>query len=160
MKITRREWALAMAAQAPDPSAYKIPKKRGPRAKPNNQPEQVLQIACCKMLAMLPATLYWSTPNHLWLGKGASHGARMGYMAKQKAMGLLPGATDLVIIFRNSHGATAVVLPELKSEHNKPTDNQQAFADTANALGCYTGVVRSLDDLVAMLRAAGHRSFK
>lgn len=129
------------------------------KKKRNNQPEQELQIACVKLLRTLPGTLFFSVPNHLHLG-GKMTGAKMGYMAKQKMMGLLAGASDLVIIFRNHSGQTTVCLPELKTFSNFLSDNQQAFSDKANALGCYTGIVRSLDELTSMLRVAGHMSFK
>lgn len=125
------------------------------------QPEQELQIACCRLLRTLPGTLFWATPNHMaYRRKEQSEGAYIGFMARQKAMGFLAGVSDLVIIFRNQYGAVTICLPELKIGSNSPSETQQAFADKANSLGCHTDVVRSVDELVALLRSAGHPSFK
>lgn len=137
-------------------SANKPQRASGKR---NAQPETVLQMACVKLLRTLQGTLFFSVPNHIGYG-GKNSGARIGYMAKQKAMGLLPGCSDLVIIFRNIHGATTLCLPELKSNKGVMSEHQASFADRANNLGCYTGVIYSLDDLTSLLRAAGHCSFR
>lgn len=156
--ITRRDWALAMAAQAPDQSVYKIPEQRKPRSK-NAQPEQALQINCCKLLRSLPNTLFFSVPNHLYLG-GKMTGAKMNYIAKQKAAGMLPGVSDLVIVFRSVVGSTVIVLAELKVAGNTLSDHQQQFADRALAVGCVACVIHSIDELVTVLKNAGHKAFK
>lgn len=174
LKPTLTQIQLALQAGAPDRSAEglarlaaKLPAfanrlqkaRSAAEKKPPNRYEDHLQISCVKLLRSLPDTLIFSVPNHIGYG-GKNSGARIGFMARQKAMGLLPGVSDLVVIFRNMHGATVFVLPELKVGENSMSENQQKFADQANALGCYTGVVRSLDDLTSLLRVAGHPSFQ
>lgn len=132
----------------------RIPKpKKAKRA----HPEDDLQMVCCELLEQLPATLFWSTPNHLWLGDGNKY-AQANYIRKQKMMGMQVGACDLNILFRNKHGASTFVLCELKIKPNKPSAEQNSFMDAANGYGAYTGVCYSLDDLLALLRAAGHGS--
>lgn len=158
-KPTQRDIKLAYEMYAPNPDWSKVPPQKAKvhtEKKRNKRDEDHLQMICVKYLRALPGTLVFSVPNHLYLGCSASTGARLGYIAKQKAMGMLSGVSDLIVIFRNVHGSTTVCLPELKSGKNTLSENQSAFADLANNLGCYTGVVRSLDDLIAMLKVAGH----
>lgn len=114
-------------------------------------------MLCCELLDKLPGTLYWSTPNHLYLGAGDAY-KKAYYIARQKAMGLNPGATDLNILFRNKHGASVTLLCELKIKPNKPSPEQNTFMDAANGLGAYTGVAYTFDEFMALLRAAGHMS--
>lgn len=149
-----------MTREQPKPYVHRKANKGGKRAK-NKRPEDILQITCCKLLATLPETLYFSIPNHLaYRGSNYSHGAIMALQNRQRAMGLMAGCADLAIIFRSYAGAISVCLPELKSEVGSLSDNQAAFANRADRVGCHTGVVRSLDDLIAMLKKAGHVAFR
>lgn len=148
-----------MQMYAPNPDWSKVPPARKPRAKRNAQPEQELQIACVKLLRSLPNTIVFSIPNHLFLG-GKMTGAKLGYITRQKAMGLTPGCWDLVVIFRNNEGNTRLFGFELKAASNKQSDNQEIFAFQAKKAGVDTVVVRSLDDLTSLLRDTGHCSFR
>jgi hypothetical protein len=134
-------------------------KPRKPRVVKNKHPEELLQIQCCKWLETLPKTLFWSTPNHLWLGSNATYGQRMHYMSKQKAMGLKSGVADLTIIFRDLTGQTKIILIELKVKPNKLTEEQEKFLADARELGCIAEVVYSLDELKTILNNAKHRHF-
>lgn len=161
MNPTQAQIKAAMAYQAP--SGHKLRDYVPPRPKRKTKPkrdEDILQIACCDLLHTLPATLFWSNPNHLYLGSNASYNQRAHYMAKQKRMGLLPGVSDITIVFRNWDGQTTIVVPELKVGANQLTETQHAFANAANNVGCYTGVVRSIECLVALLKAAKHPCFR
>lgn len=131
------------------------------KAKPKREEDQ-LQIACVKLLRTLPNTLVWSNPNHLYLGKSQSdshHWAKINYIHKQKAMGMLAGASDLNILFRNIHGVMTLCLAELKIRKNKLQNDQKTFSEKANSLGAFTGEIRSLDDLTSMLKVAAHPNF-
>lgn len=166
-KLTRREAAQSILAQAPDREAMleRMPwlavanKPQRAKAKPK-QDEAILQIACVKLLRSLPGTMVWSCPNHLYLGAKGGYGQKMGYMARQKAMGLMPGASDLIVIFQSVHEVLTVVLPELKVPGNNLSDSQVEFARQSSSLGCCSCVIYSVDELVAVLRDAGHPSFQ
>lgn len=163
-----------IAAQAPDHSdagrailESKLSFMAGKSEKPmprkgrNASPEQNLQIACCKYLAILPATLYWATPNHMaGLTRKLSHGAAMNYMNKQRAAGFMAGVSDLTVIFRNATGTVTVCLPELKIGGNKLSEHQKEFAKKADDVGCVTSTIHSLNELIEMLKKAGHPYFE
>lgn len=150
-RLTRKASALAFAMQTGAPitsEMLKPPKKRG-------SPEHDLQVKCCEWLDTLPATLYWSTPNGIYLGKG--HPGKIAYyMERLKKAGFKDGATDLNVLFRNLHGAMTLVLPELKVGYNKSSPDQDKFMDEANAYGAYTGVVKSVKELEFLLFNALH----
>lgn len=154
-KPTQYEKALAFQMYAPNPDWSKVPKARKQCTEKKQRPEEELQISCVKLLRRMPRTLCFSIPNHIGYG-GKNSGARIGYMAKQKAMGLLAGAADLMIIFKNRHGHTTVCCAELKAGGNLLSENQKAFFDISQDVGCFTSVVRSLEDLIGMLRKAEH----
>lgn len=156
---TRRESAQAIEVFAPHgwfvPESVTKALNRKVHVGPRKHPEQDLQITCVAYARALPATLVWSTPNHIWLGSG-DRGKQAGYIALQKRMGMNPGATDLNILFRNVHGAMTLCLPELKCGSNKADEQQSLFMDMANGMGAITGIIKSLEDLMAMLRLGGH----
>lgn len=126
--------------------------------KPRKNLEEDLQIACCKFLDLHPRILYWSTPNHLYRGAQSNTGAFMGYMAKQKRMGLKKGVSDLLMYFKNAQGMPVLCAAELKAGSNKADDDQENFLRAVSAIGGFSGVVKSLDDLQNLLRQAGYSS--
>lgn len=167
MKITRRESAQSVLAQCP-PERRETLLERMPwlgvanhkqrvAGKRNEQPEQALQIACVKLLRSLPNTLVFSVPNHMFLGKGEN---KAWYLAKQKMLGLLPGAPDIVLVFRSSSGLAITILLELKSSDGVFSDNQKAVQSSCASIGVPYMVVRSLDDLISLLKLHGHPSFQ
>lgn len=122
-------------------------------------PEEDIQREVCEYLEKLPGTLFFAIPNHLYLGRG-DWGKKAWYIEKQKRLGLVVGASDLCILFRNIHGAPVTVFAELKAGNNTASDAQQAFLDKANALGAYTGIVKSRHQMMDLLRVAGHPNAK
>lgn len=156
--IPLRDIQAAILSQAPRegmvrPPAFMDVQARA-YAKRHKHPEQDLQIACCDYLAHMKV-LYFSVPNHIFL-KSKSHGASMNYMVKQKRMGLLPGVSDLIIIFRNKFGVTATCCAELKVGYGVLSDAQQIFHDKARTEGCHVAVIKSVGDLRTLLKSAGH----
>lgn len=161
MRITRKQWAEIHAVHAPEGCelpASLTAKEYQQSGKPRGTPEQNLQIECCDYLRTQTQLLFFSCPNHIFMGGAdddATYGKQANYMAKQRRMGLTPGVSDLVIIGRNAHGATAICFAELKAPGGgRITTTQAAFQDKANGLGCYTAVVRSLDELKTLLFTA------
>lgn len=153
MKPTLTQIQLALQAQSPNPVWVK---ERKARAKPKHV-ENDLQVQCVKLLRSLPATLAFSVPNHIGYG-GKNSGARIGFMARQKAMGLLPGVSDLIVMYIDSYGEPAVLCLELKSEKGSLSESQQNFAALCDKVGADFYIIRSLDDLVATLRKESHPS--
>lgn len=138
--------------QPPEAVAKAVRRKQGGR---NRRPEDEIQRALCQYLSLHKNILYFSVPNHFYLG-GSDHGKRAAYIQRQKALGLLNGVSDLVICFRNKHGSPITVFCEVKADANTLSDAQQIFHERANMAGAYTGVVRSIDELQALLALAGY----
>lgn len=127
-----------------------------PRAKPRKL-EQALQKEICAYLSTLPSILWWHTPNSTYAGKPT--GAKLGYLAKMKTLGVKRGVPDITVILRTKfqlHGDVTVLFAELKADKGSPTAEQKDWISAANALGCHAYVVRSLDDFKEMLRVSGY----
>ncbi len=152
----------AILAQAPNPEEVKekIPwlAKEKREYKKREHPEDDLQIACVNLLKACHI-LYWSTPNHIFGGRPKSPGAFMGYMAKEKAKGLRKGVSDLLIFFRNKFGVPMLCAAEIKVGYNSLTDEQSEFIAEVEKQGGMGAMVKSLDDLRALLKKAGHPMF-
>lgn len=168
MKLTRREWALTMMAQAPLDHPLKqiaIPSARrvsSPRKK-NKREEDTFQIACCQLLDTLPDTDYFAIPNHLYLGKSHSEGEKWGkinYMKKQQRMGLKKGMFDLVIGFESVDGKDQTLGFECKKIGGVYSDEQNDMAIKWTKRGWICGGGETLNDLTALLRVAGHPAFQ
>lgn len=162
---TKLEMAQYHAMNAPfgklrdeaDKALEELTEKRlARRAKPRQHHEDDLQIACCKFLDLHPRILYWSTPNHLYRGNQSNNGAFMGYMAKQKRMGLKKGVSDLLMYFKNAQGQPVLCAAELKAGYNKADDDQENFLRAVSSIGGFSGVVKSLDDLQGLIKMAGY----
>ena len=127
---------------------------RKPRAEvvKNKHPEEELQIVCCQYLDQMPRILYWATPNSTWVGEMT--GAKMGYLAKQKRLGVKRGIPDLSLFFRNRHGQPTFCFAELKSKKGVTSEEQENYMDKCNDRGGYSAVVKSIDDLKNLLELA------
>lgn len=160
MRQTLRQKANAFMLQAPDGCVKKpawVDKALAakPRAKPKRE-EDELQIQLVDWLRTQPRILFWATPANTWVGEMT--GAKLGYLAKQKRMGVRAGVPDLTMLFRNRHGAMSLCFAELKRPKRKggTSDAQDEFLDSANARGAFTSVVRSYEDLRSLLDLAGY----
>jgi len=79
---------------------------------------------------------------------GATQKQRMLAQSRAKAMGMLPGVPDLVVMF---HGQ--FIAFEVKAPGNYQQANQKAVQALINANGGYYYVVRSIDDVKEALEA-------
>lgn len=80
-----------------------------------------------------PGVTYWHTPN------GEKRDAATG--AKLKAMGVLPGVADLIIMSRSGFRAM-----EIKSRDGNTSPEQNKFLDSFAEAGGQTAIVRSVDE--------------
>lgn len=117
--------------------------------------EDTFHVALVKELRKLPATILWHTPSTFFI-MGEDKGPFFHWIGKLKAKGWFGGIPDLVLIFRSINGATTVVFMELKAPKKDLAENQADFCDKANAVGCFTARVRTMDEAWALLRLAGH----
>jgi hypothetical protein len=88
-----------------------------------------------------PGIAYWHTPN------GEQRDKR--HAAKLKAMGTLPGVSDLIFVFPE---ALPLLCLELKARGRGLTDDQKVFRDLMRACGHRYEWTDSLDDAVRILR--------
>lgn len=146
-KPTRRQWAQHLSMYGPEDTSSLpsfMTKEPIERAKPKRT-EDLLQIQLCDWLR-LNNYFFWATPNHFYRGKQESEGKFLGYMARQKRMGLVPGVSDLCIL-RGSQ----LYCAEVKAPGKYPADNQKAWMIAAEANGAICGVVRTLEQLQSLL---------
>lgn len=149
-------WVMLPNEREMLPEKVKIVKPRAPaKTKRNKRPEDLLQMACCDFLDLHPRILYFSIPNHFYLGDGNKY-AQAHYINKQKAMGMRPGVSDLCMVFKNKHGASVTCFAELKDTGKKPSDVQAEFMELANERGCFTATVYTIHDLQLLLSVAGY----
>lgn len=129
------------------------------RKKPvrSKREEDALQISVVQYLALLSNTLHFSIGNHIWVGEKS--GKALGYLAKQRRMGMLRGVSDLEVIFRVGD-QVRVVFIELKVAGSYPSAEQKEFISRASALGCTACVCRSLDEVIETLCVAGHPAIR
>ena len=93
-------------------------------------------------------------PNILFYhaANGEHHDPRTA--AKLKAMGVLPGVSDLEFFWRHE-GDIHVLFLELKLPGRQPTDVQIAFGKRVEGLGASFRVAHSLDEAIDILGALG-----
>lgn len=128
-----------------------VPKKQTKR----KSEEDGLQIQLVHWLKTQPRILFWATNPQVMTGEMTYQ--KMAFIEKLKAKGSRKGVPDLCALFRNRHGASTFCFIEVK----KPTggivsDEQKAFMEAANERGAFTGVVRSLEELLAFLELAAY----
>jgi hypothetical protein len=118
------------------------------------QAEVALQIQLVQILkwALKPTVLFYHVPNGAWL-----HDGRQG--AKLRAMGILPGAPDLIFnwIELDAFGRKCrrVLHLELKARNGRLSDAQASFALAAKLLDDEYHCVCSIDEALAILEAHG-----
>lgn len=156
-RITQRMGAQMIEAFAPPgcvlPESVTRAAVRKQSTGPRKHPEEDIQRTLVQWLLLQRGLLFWATPNHFYLQ--GQEGKIAGYIAKQKKLGMVNGAPDLTIIGRNRHGDTFVCMAEVKSPVGRLSEEQATFLDRADGLGCFTSVVRSLEDMQKLLCTAG-----
>lgn len=157
VRPSKRAIADTILMGAPDgwnaPAWVRKASDRKQHTGPRKKDEDALQIAVVQLLSQLPHTLHFSIGNHIWVGEMS--GKKLGYLAKQKRMGMLRGVSDLEVIFRVGDEVRVVFL-ELKVKGNYPSAEQKEFISRASALGCTACVCHSIDEVVETLNRAGH----
>lgn len=123
------------------------------RKKPRRLEEQ-LQRQLCDWLDTQPRILYWANPGNTWIGKPT--GAKLGYLARQKMLGVKKGISDLILFFRSKHGNPTICFVELKTEKGRTSIEQENFMEQCNQRGGYSAVARSLEDVISLLDVAGY----
>ncbi len=114
-----------------------------------NTPEEDLQRTVAEYLDIIaPIRGFW------W-----SHIAHGGFRTRAeagifKAMGLKPGIADILIL-ASYQDITYVYWIELKAEGRKQSDNQIAFQEAMEELGCEYCVCWSVDEVIATLEGWG-----
>jgi len=104
--------------------------------------EAIIQGEIVKYL-YLQGVVCFSVPNE---SAGGGRGA-MIRMKQYKAMGLLPGAPDLVALM--PHGT--VTFLEVKTTTGRQSKNQKTFQDIAQRNGLRYYLVRSVEDVVDII---------
>jgi len=110
-----------------------------------------IQLVSILRWAIRPNVLWWHTPN------GGYRNAREA--AKLKAMGTLPGVSDLqfhwVEIDKLHRRIRHVLHLELKAKNGLSSEAQASFALAVKLLGDDYEIARSVDDALGILRACG-----
>lgn len=91
-----------------------------------------------------PNLLVLAVPNG-----GSRHPAEA---AKLKGMGVLPGVSDILLIWKGPHNETNIGAIELKVGRNKMTPSQIAFKDKWESCGGKFAECRSLEAVIATLK--------
>jgi hypothetical protein len=117
-----RRWRTV---QAPEPAEFAI---------------QMAVIAFLR-LRCRPGIIYWHTPNGELRDKRSA--------AKLKAMGTLPGVSDLIFVFPE---AAPLLCLELKARGRKLTNDQKVFRDLMVAAGHIYEWADNLDEAMRILR--------
>jgi hypothetical protein len=105
--------------------------------------EENLQIVCVRWFKLQYASkgyLIHHSPN------GGKRNAREG--ARFKAMGVLAGFPDLIIIAKNK-----VFFIEMKSDKGKLTDNQENVHDALRNNGLFVYTVNDFDSFMSICKA-------
>lgn len=86
----------------------------------------------------------WIVPYTMHIGNERKSSYYAGYIMKR--MGVLPGASDLLIAYPIGlyHGAFI----EIKSKVGKPSDLQLAFLDRMQRVGYYTALAYGADEVI------------
>jgi hypothetical protein len=116
------------------------------RKVPAPQPSELqIQISLIERLRLQcrKDVLFFHCPNGEIRDKAAA--------AKLKAMGVLPGVSDLQFIW-NRHDQLFVLFLELKTKGRKLSNEQAVFGFAALAVGCAFEVADNIDDAVKILR--------
>ena len=121
--------------------------------KRRQNPEEALQCQCATFMRSCvpspPGGPLWSACNPIPGKRTAAQGARA------KAMGLRAGVDDWFLLWRGAY-----IGVEFKAKRGSQSDAQKAWAADMQAGGFRRYIVRTLDELVAVLDAEGvpHRA--
>lgn len=102
------------------------------------KPEEQIQVACVELLNLLKI-MHFHVPNE--------SRAPVAWRAKMKRMGLMPGAVDLVLMWDGG----GVGFIEVKSPTGTLNANQKRFRKMCNERGHLWALVRSVDDMRAVV---------
>ena len=118
--------------------------------------ESKIQQNICTYLSMIAhqtGIVYFSVPNELY-GAGKSKkkltGPEYGMINKYKSMGLLPGVSDLIIIWQGK-----AFCMEVKTATGKQSSDQILFESNIVKAGGKYEVVRGIDDTQRVLKLWG-----
>jgi hypothetical protein len=119
------------------------------KVKPPEPSEVQLQIALNEHLAWRKrgGVVHFHVPN------GGERDKREA--AKLKAMGVLPGVSDLVFVWIDGAGRLHNLYLELKVKGRKPTLVQREFAQAIRTAGAEYAVADNLDDALELLVERG-----
>jgi len=124
---------------------------RGARSTPDREVTMQIQLVHLLRWCKRDDVLMWHTPNGEIRDKRAA--------AKLKAMGVLPGVSDLVFLWKRywedsegSHKAPAILFMELKLPGKAATDDQISFGLAVRVAGADFVVVRSIDEALDELK--------
>ena len=107
-------------------------------------PEGLILKAICQYLSILEAQgklVFWRQNN------GATYDPRRGVYRKPNGAGYKAGVPDVCVIL----GGRYVAL-EVKSSTGKQSDEQKRLQEALEGVGAKYAVVRSVDDVIAVLR--------
>jgi hypothetical protein len=115
-------------------------------------PEDIIHAAIVQHLELRgqPGLVYWHTPNGSKLGGARTNSGVPLAAIRLKKMGLRPGVSDLVFLYRGKFFAL-----ELKSPGQRPTETQDAFMDAVNNADGYATWSDDLDRALRILEAWG-----
>jgi len=123
-------------------------------ATPDKEVQMQIQLMEMLKLCLRDDVLKWHTPNGEIRDKRAA--------AKLKAMGVLPGVSDLIFLWKRywedsegSHTAPGILFLELKLPGRTMTDAQIAFKLAVLMTGAECAVARSIDEAIAELGKRG-----
>ena len=110
-------------------------------------PEQSLQITCVQ---------WWYAcvvPGHAWMTAVNPASAKSKAVAGlSKAMGLVPGVADLLILYRQDDAPPQAAWVELKTRYGALNERQRAFRTAMKGMSVEYHVARSLDEFRALVR--------
>ena len=117
------------------------------------RPEQVLQVAVAKYLALaLRPPTWWTSIDH---GVGKLGPAEAGL---RKARGVQAGIADMLVLHpagMPNMAVTRVIWIELKAGRGKTSEAQKDFHDRVMACGCLLLIARSIEEVDWFLRREG-----
>jgi hypothetical protein len=116
------------------------------RPEPSELQLQISLIEHLKYRAR-PGVVYFHVPN------GEERDKRVA--AKLKAMGVLPGVSDLVFVWLDDSGHLHNLYLELKARKRTMSPEQLVFCDRVTDAGAQYAYVDNIDDALRLLRAHG-----
>ena len=127
---------------------------RGVRAPSVKEHQLQIQFVSLMKWALRPDVIMFHVPNGEVRDKVAA--------AKLKAMGVLPGVSDLVFVWKKywedsegSHTAPGILFLELKRLDGRLTSEQAAFGLALLVVGAEFAVAHSIDEAVEAVQSRG-----